>query len=467
MTEVDLVIVGAGPAGMSAAVTAAEIGLSVLLLDEQPAAGGQIYRNVAKAAGTRGDILGKDYTYGLALVAAVQNAAIGHVSDATVWKIGEDGTVAYSVNGKASVIQARKVIIATGALERPVPIPGWTLPGVMTAGAAQILLKQSGLVAERAVICGSGPLIYLIAQQMIRAGKPPLAIIETQTKSDLLNAMRHLPHALRGWRYLMKGAKLLSEIKRAGVMRVTGAENLRIEGDAEVRALAFTHRGKITRIQCDLVLLHQGVVPNTQATRSLRLEHSWSSAQRCFHPITNEWGLSSLETVYVAGDGAGIGGAKAAEQAGAISALHVAFALGFITKADRDKRAAPILRLQSAELALRPFLDRAYQPSDQVLKPADDTVICRCEEVTAGDIRAYAQLGCTGPNQTKAFGRSGMGPCQGRYCGLTVTELLSQETGTTPDAVGSYRIRPPLKPITLGELATLEQTLTDETKGLI
>jgi len=467
MIEVDLVIVGAGPAGISASVTAAEMGLSVLLLDEQPTAGGQIYRNVVKAAGTRGDILGKDYTCGLALVTALQSAAVTHVTDATVWKIGEDGAVAYSVNGKANLAQGRKVIIATGALERPVPIPGWTFPGVMTAGAAQILLKQSGLVAERAVICGSGPLIYLIAQQMIRAGKPPVAIVETQTKSDLLNAMQHLPGALRGWRYLVKGAKLLSEIKRAGVMRVTGAENLAIEGDTEARAIVFTHHGQTTRIQCNLVLLHQGVVPNTQATRSLRLEHVWSSGQRCFHPMTNKWGLSSLETVYVAGDGAGIGGAQAAEQAGAISALHAAFALGLITKADRDKRAAPILRMQSAELAVRPFLDRAYPPSDQVLKPADDTVICRCEEVTAGDIRDYARLGCTGPNQAKAFGRSGMGPCQGRYCGLTVTELLSQATGTTPDAVGSYRIRPPLKPITLGELATLEQTLTDETKGLI
>jgi hypothetical protein len=109
----------------------------------------------------------------------------------------------------------------------------------------------------------------------------------------------------------------------------------------------------------------------------------------------------------------------------------------------------------AAERALRPFLEVAYPPAAQVLSPADDTIICRCEEVTAGQVRGWAKLGCTGPNQTKAFGRVGMGPCQGRYCGLSVTALLAEAQGMTPQAVGAYRIRPPFKPVTLGEVASL------------
>ena len=123
--------------------------------------------------------------------------------------------------------------------------------------------------------------------------------------------------------------------------------------------------------------------------------------------------------------------------------------------------ASPLRRALARELAARPFLDAAYPPYGAALRPADNTVICRCEEVTAGDIRSYAKLGCIGPNQTKAFGRAGMGPCQGRYCGLTVTALLADANGQSPDETGYYRIRPPLKPVTLGELAAMDGTTQD------
>jgi NADPH-dependent 2,4-dienoyl-CoA reductase/sulfur reductase-like enzyme len=203
------------------------------------------------------------------------------------------------------------------------------------------------------------------------------------------------------------------------------------------------------------VLLHQGVVPNTQISRALRMVHDWHSGQQAFAPRLDSWGESSVPGVFVAGDGAGIAGAVAAEQAGRLAGVQVAHQLGRIDRATRDMRArAPAGRL-AAERALRPFLDVAYPPAAQVLSPADDTIICRCEEVTAGQVRGWAKLGCTGPNQTKAFGRVGMGPCQGRYCGLTVTTLLAEAQGMTPQAVGAYRIRPPFKPVTLGEVASL------------
>ncbi|MBF9061468.1 FAD/NAD(P)-binding oxidoreductase, partial [Rhodobacterales bacterium HKCCSP123] len=126
-----------------------------------------------------------------------------------------------------------------------------------------------------------------------------------------------------------------------------------------------------------------------------------------------------------------------------------------------DRRAVPLRSALARELAARPFLDAAYPPVAEALDPADTTIVCRCEEVTAGTIRGHARLGCLGPNQAKAFGRAGMGPCQGRYCGLTVTSLLAGANGRTPDETGYYRIRPPLKPVTLGELAAMEDTAPD------
>jgi len=291
---------------------------------------------------------------------------------------------------------------------------------------------------------------------MVRAGTPPLAMIETQTRADMIRAARHLGGALRGWRYLLKGLGLMAEIIRARVPRYIGAQGIAIEGEAEAEAVTFTCRGRAHRIDCDTVFLHHGVVPNTQAARSLNVAHAWDAAQQCFAPTLDEWGQCDVDGVLIAGDGGGIGGAKVAEIAGQLSALWVARELGHIDRATRDRRAAPLLRARRKEMAARPFLDAAYPPFPDAIAPADATVICRCEEVTAGAIRGYARVGCLGPNQTKAFGRAGMGPCQGRYCGLTVTALLAEANGQTPDETGYYRIRPPLKPVTLAELAAMD-----------
>jgi NADPH-dependent 2,4-dienoyl-CoA reductase/sulfur reductase-like enzyme len=459
MRMVDLIVIGAGPAGMAAATEAAGLGLSVTVLDEQTAAGGQIYRAVTGAGAQRGAVLGQDYLDGADLARAMQASGLQHLTGAVVWNIEPDAdgiTVTWSQDGHAAQMRAARLILATGALERPVPIPGWTLPGVMTAGAGQILLKASGLVAERAVLAGSGPLLYLLAAQMVRAGTPPLALVETQSLRDTIRALPHLARGLRGWRTLLKGLGLLAELRRAGVRRISGARDLAVEGQDRATALRFAAGGATQRIACDTVLLHQGVVPNTQASRALRLDHDWLAAQQCFAPRVDGWGETSQPGIFVAGDGAGIAGALAAAEAGRLAACQVAHQLGRIDAGKRDARArAPAARL-GAERALRPFLDAAYPPAAQVLSPADDTIICRCEEVTAGQVRGWARLGCSGPNQTKAFGRVGMGPCQGRYCGLSVTALLAEAQGIDPADVGAYRIRAPLKPVTLGEVASLD-----------
>ncbi|MBF9060935.1 FAD-dependent oxidoreductase, partial [Rhodobacterales bacterium HKCCSP123] len=320
MDRFDLAIIGAGPAGMAAAREAADLGLRVVLLDEQARAGGQIYRDVDRVAGLRGAILGTDYTDGARLTARLRHEGIRHVAGAVVWAIEEGFRLSYTRAGRGAQLAADRVLLATGALERPMPVPGWTLPGVMTAGAGQILLKQSGLLARRAVLVGSGPLLYLIAAQMVRAGVPPLAMVETQTRADLARAMRHLGGAVQGWSYMVKGIGLLAEITRARVPRYRAATGLSIEGEGEgegrAEAVRFTSRGRAHRIACDTVFLHHGVVPNTQAARSLGVTHRWRADQACFAPVLDDWGGTDVPGVFIAGDGGGIGGAKAAGCAG-------------------------------------------------------------------------------------------------------------------------------------------------------
>lgn len=464
MDKYDIAIIGAGPAGMAAAAQACDLGLSIAVLDEQTRAGGQIYRDVDKAAPQRGEILGKDYTDGTRLTKALRQSAVDHIAGAVVWAIEDAFRISYTCGGRGAQIVADRILLATGALERPMPLPGWTLPGVMTAGAGQILLKQSGVVVRGAVLVGSGPLLYLIAAQMVRAGTPPAAMIETQVRGDTIRALRHVGGAIRGWPYMAKGLKMLAEIKRAKVPRYTGATEIAIEGDGKAEAVTFTHKGRRQRIACEAVFLHHGVVPNTQAARSLGVSHRWDAAQSAFVPELDEWGQSDVAGVFIAGDGAGIGGAKVAEHTGRLTVLKIAENAKRLSTQDRNRMAAPLRSALARELAVRPFLDAAYPPFGAALHPADNTVICRCEEVTAGDIRGYAKIGCLGPNQTKAFGRAGMGPCQGRYCGLTVTALLVDANGQTPDETGYYRIRPPLKPVTLGELAAMDETTQDATE---
>ena len=457
MTEPDIIVIGSGPAGMAAATLAAEKGASVLLLDEQMRAGGQIYRDVERSNENSTRILGKEYVYGLELTRKLPAASIEHIKGAQIWMVKAKGLVAWSQKGIGSIAKAKKIIIATGAFERPMPIPGWTKPGVMTVGAAQIMLKQSGMVAQRAVLAGSGPLLYLTAQQMVLAGKPPIALIETQSFGDLFAAMPQFLGALRGWRYLVKGTAMLATLRKAGVKRYTAATKLSVDGKAEAEGISFVQGGKRVSLKCDTVLLHHGVVPNVQISRSLKLKHVWRKDQACFVPVVDQWGKSELDNIYIAGDGAGIGGAKAAEQAGRLATLDALASMDLITIEQRNETAWPIRKILEGELAARPFIDRAYPPYDIVGSIHDDTVICRCEEVRAGDIRKFVKLGCKGPNQTKAFARCGMGPCQGRYCGLSVTQLLAEANDQTCDETGYYHIRQPLKPITLGELAAMEE----------
>jgi len=459
--QYDLVIIGAGPAGMAGAATAAECGLSVLVLDEQPAAGGQIYRHIARNAangGRRMDVLGSDYARGAPLARAFATSGVTHMPGTEVWRVDPDCRVTFTREGQAQQVQGRRLLVATGAMERPVPIPGWTLPGVMGAGGAQVLLKSAGLVPDgRVVLAGSGPLLLLVARQLIDSGADVAAVLETVGVSDYLAAAVHLPGALRAPDYLQKGLAMRRAVRAAGVSIVPGVGRLAAEGDRSLSCVTYRQGGRAHAVEADILLLHEGVVPNVQITRQLDCVHRWVEPQRYWAPETDEWGNTSADGVGVAGDTGGIAGAEAAEASGRLAALDAACRLEKITPAQRNARARSWRRMLRRSRAIRPLLDRLYRPKGEHLVPCDDaTVVCRCEEVTAGMVREAVALGATGPNQLKAYMRCGMGPCQGRMCGLTAAEIIADARGAGVPEIGYFRIRPPIKPVMLGELAAFD-----------
>lgn len=456
----ELAIIGAGPAGMAAAITAARLGVDTVVLDEQASPGGQIYRAITETPVRRGTVFGDDYWRGLELVRAFTSSGATYLPSTTVFSIAprvEEGRreIGVSSDGQARLLHARHVIVASGAQERAMPIPGWTLPGVLTAGAAQILLKSAGLVPSgRTVLAGSGPLLWLLAAQLLRAGGTLSAILDTTPRLRLGLDML----AFAASPYLSKGLALMRETRRH-LKPISGVTGLRAEGDDRLGAISFTDRGGAARrIDCDTLLLHQGVAPNINLALSIGCAHRWDESQLCFVPTLDSWGHSGVDGVSIAGDGAGIAGAESAAERGRLAALDAACRLGRIDAARRDREAEMPRRMLATYGRGRAFLERVFRPVEAHRIPSGDTIACRCEEVSAAQIEEAVRVGATGPNQLKAYLRCGMGPCQGRLCGLTVTELIARARGKSPEEIGHYRLRPPVKPITVAELASLPRS---------
>lgn len=441
---------------MAAAITARRHGLDVTVVDDQPTPGGQIWRSV-ELAGRRDGILGTSFSEGRAVAEAFRTCGASYLPGSQLWQIEPGFRSFVTKERQPQVVESQAIVLATGALERPVPFRGWTLPGVLTVGAAQILLKNAGQVPDGPVwVAGSGPLPLLYLTQLLRAGGRVDGYLDTTPPGQWRSALRYLPGAIRGLGDLAKGLGWITSLRKSKMQVVKGVIDIEALGDNQIDRLRYsTAAGSTGLVEAKMLLVHEGVVPNIHSALSLDCEVKWNSAQDCYVPKVDEWGESSRDNIFIAGDGAGIVGAKAAQLQGELSALRIAEKLGRLSHQGAREFAAPVRRKLNHHLAMRPFLDALFKPRSQVFAPSNETIVCRCEEVTAGQIKELAKVGRPGPNQIKAATRAGMGPCQGRECGYTVTRLLSAAQHRSPNDVGFFHIRPPLKPITLGELAAL------------
>jgi hypothetical protein len=324
---------------------------------------------------------------------------------------------------------------------------------VLTVGAAQILLKNSGQIPEGNVwIAGSGPLPLLYATQLMRAGGKLAGFLDTTPAGQWKAAVRHFPRALLGGGDLLKGLGWLRSLKASGIMMLKAVSEVEALGADRLQEVRFrTLEGQTVAAGADVLLVHEGVVPQIHPALSLDCQVHWDDAQHCFSPTLDLWGESSIRGLFIAGDGA-----RSALHRGILSALGAAVRLGHLNERAARKLSKRAQRSLSHELAVRPFLDAMFRPRSEILVPRDETIVCRCEEVTAGTIRKCAAVGRPGPSQIKTATRVGMGPCQGRQCGYTVTSLLASAQGRSPAEVGFFHVRPPISPVTLEELASLD-----------
>ena len=457
----DLLVIGAGPGGLAAAVCAATHGLSVILINEQDHLGGQIYHSIEHMSEDTKNLLGRDFKYGSRLVDAFKASGAGYSPMTSVVSIDPDRSVVCLKDEKAFEIRAEQVIISAGAMERPVPIPGWTLPGVMGAASVDVLLKQSDVIPSgRVVFSGSGPLMLSVACHMIDCGVDIAAILDTSRLKNILSAVPHGLGALSNPGLLLKGLSMLKKIRAAKIPVIRDAANIRAIGEDRLTSVTFTRKGKgrPQKLKTDLLLLHEGLIPNTQLSRVTGCHHEWDASHQYWQPVTDKWGQSSVEGIGLVGDGSGISGARATEYSGCIAGLHAACKAGKLTRSQRDDAARVHFRALKKANRIRPFIDALYPPNMEMILPKDpSTIICRCEEVRLSTILKSIANGFHDPTTVKNNTRSGMGRCQGRMCGTIITQILADRLSKAPEEIGYFRIRSMIRPLTLSHLADMEQ----------
>jgi NADPH-dependent 2,4-dienoyl-CoA reductase/sulfur reductase-like enzyme len=442
-----VIVVGAGPAGVRAAARLVAGGQRPIVLDEADRSGGQIYRR-QPAHFTRPPeaLYGSEAGKATALHAAFDalRPGIDYRPNTLAWGLYGGALLSLTDNAVARV-PYRALILASGATDRIMPLPGWTVPGVFSLGGAQIALKaQACAIGARPVFLGTGPLLYLVAYQYKRAGVAVQAVLDTSRLSHRIKALGSL---LTRPGVLAQGLRYTAWLLRAGVEIHTGVTPLAVDGEERVSGVRIRlHGGREQYFACDAVGLGYGLRSETQLA-------DLAGCQFAFDPVARQWlpeidadGRSTTPYVYLAGDGAMIRGADAAELSGRLAACAALRDLGeAVTEAELHG-----LRRQLAPMSrFRRGLEQAFPwPARLAAGLPDATVVCRCEAITAGDLRhAATTLEAPEVNRAKALSRVGMGSCQGRMCGLAAAEIVAAARGVDLAEVGRLRGQAPLKPL--------------------
>lgn len=464
MKKAELAIIGGGPGGVVAAIEAAKAGVKVILLDENESPGGQIYRQFEKGFKvTDAEVLGGDYEKGLDLLNQFSSLSdkIEYLNNSTVWGIFDNNTLAFARNGASSSIGYKKLLIANGAYDRPVPFPGWTLPGVLTAGGAQKLVKTERILpGKKILLCGTGPLQLVLAHQILKAGGKIEAILEAGHVSN--NWLKGLKGIWGNWDYLNEGWKYLRSIQKAGVPLLYNHIILEARGNGQVEEAVFAkvdenwrpRPGTERTAAVDTICLGYGFVPSTELTMLAGCKHRYDRLLGGYIPLRSENMETSVPGIYAVGDGAGVAGSKVAIEEGRIAGTAIAGSLDYISDTDAAKNIKQSGKLLDKYNRLRKVLDEMSMPRPGLYELAtDDTVICRCEEVTLKEIKRAMADETKQVKDLKRKTRAGMGPCEGRMCGPSLIEIMRNQPNASPEGPGYLNPRPPVKPIALGVLA--------------
>lgn len=439
----DVLVVGAGPAGLSAARALALAGADVIVADERLHPGGQFFKPLAPSQSADLADLDDQFRQGAILRESAEQAGVRLLTETTVWAAFSPTEVAALVAGRSTLFRPRRLVLATGAYEQSWPVPGWTLPGVMTVGGLQTLARSYRVApGDRIVIAGNGPLCLQTAAELIDGGANVLAVLEAAPRPTL-----------RDWRDLLAAAMaepglLLTGLRLAWRLRRVLQWGRKIDRIAGVEEVFRVDAGNFCS-DADIVALGYGFSSSSELARSLGCRHRFvRRGNGSMETVTDADGRTSLSEVFAIGDGAQFGGAHAAQAQGAVAAAAIARDLG-LSMAEPKEQRRKLARARRFQAALWRLFEAEPRDPAQI---ADDAVVCRCEEVTAGELRRLVQAGYDSPASLKRACRVGMGRCQGRYCAPLVAQFCPAEI----DEFGFFAPRPPAKPVPIHAL-TVEQ----------
>lgn len=449
----DVLVIGAGAGGLNAAIAAAGSGAEVVVLDERKVSGGQYYKQAAGAA----SVLDTQQQDGAALIAAAVSAGVEILSEVEVWGVFDGLLVMAHHESRALIARPRTLIVATGAFERPRMVPGWTLPGVMTTGAAQTLWRSyRTLPGKRVVVAGSGPLNLQVALELSRGGADVVMVSES-ARSPYRQPLAAARMVAGGPRLAARGLAISLGLRQRGV---NVAHETRLSRVVEVEtglkaSFKDAHERQIDHL-VDAVCMNDGFEPQNEILRLLGAEMQYDPAfghLRCRRDATMQ---TSVPQLYAIGDCAGLGGAPAASVEGSIAGLAAASYC-------RDIPLPDLRKLQSSLAAHRRFQQRLWALYD--IRPRDlsaqddDLVVCRCEEVSLGELR---QALCTAPGHAgtvKRATRAGMGRCQGRYCGPVTARMVAERDNRPVEDRSFYAPRVPIKPVSIAAILAAQEML--------
>ena len=463
-----VIIVGSGLAGLAAADLISRYGLRVLVVDDNAHTGGQLLRKTSHTGGVdRRFEPDRIKRRGYQLVDRLRMRQVQILKGTQVLGIYPERTLLLETRrGHVSEYRADAMILATGARERQLPFKGWTLPGVMATGAAQILIKSSGILPGRkTLIGGCGPLMLVLAAEILANRGEVQAVLDQSVAVEKLKTVTAGPAI---WPKLIEGAFYLARLVAARtpikqgvrIVEARGRQHLETVVVARVDAHGRIIQGTEQIYPTDTLAVGYGFSPNIELPQQAGCSVSHAVEKGGWHVDVRATMATSVEDIYAVGETTGIAGAGKSLIEGQIAAWDLLFKQGRVDRQTGEKHTRPLMRQRSRQVRYGHFLNRLcrLQPDCYADIP-DETMVCRCEEISMGEVRRQLNNGFATMNGIKKATRCGMGNCQGRTCGPILFDMISAFSQRPPADVGCTSARAPIKTVTLGALAKMTTSL--------